>query len=271
MTHDLLRNVIQDSMARAESRGVRPQGEHVLRVDLRGVRGDAVGDRRAAERCDRAGAADEGADLRRGGRHRQRQAAGRQPSRRKSACRNGSRGSIATTSANTRCDRVIPGNPPYFVICNVIQSQSGVLRCPCLQGQRRTLMIVAIANQKGGVGKTTTAINLAAALALRGRQTLLIDLDPQANSTMSFLDMRQVGARSMYDVIAEPDVKIEDIIVAGNVAEPVCRAGAHRPGKAGGAAGGGARRALQAEGSAGPVEAALHARWSSTARRRSGC
>src|SRR6476660_9121520 len=85
------------------------------------------------------------------------------------------------------------------------------------KGQPRRTRIIAIANQKGGVGKTTTTVNLGAELAAAGRRVLLIDLDPQAAATYSLGVDPESLERTLYNVMVKQEGALADIIRSSGV------------------------------------------------------
>ncbi len=78
-------------------------------------------------------------------------------------------------------------------------------------------MIIAVTNQKGGVGKTTTCINVSAALAFMGYKILLVDMDPQAHSTISVVNNPHLFQKTLFDVLMDKNSRIEEVIIKSNI------------------------------------------------------
>jgi chromosome partitioning protein len=79
-----------------------------------------------------------------------------------------------------------------------------------VQSQQQTARVIAIVNQKGGVGKSTTAVNLGASLAVLGRRVLIVDIDPQGNTTTGLGIDKATVERDVYNVLLR-DASIDDV------------------------------------------------------------
>ena len=75
------------------------------------------------------------------------------------------------------------------------------------------MRIVSVVNQKGGCGKTTVSINLAAALAQEGKEVLLVDMDPQGHASLGLNVDPEDFDRSMYDVLMHSGVEIDQVVL----------------------------------------------------------
>ena len=105
-------------------------------------------------------------------------------------------------------------NNKFTVLILQFQKQAGIIECKmgpkgCETGMAK---ILAFVNQKGGVGKTTSAVNLAAALQKAGKRVLLCDFDPQANATSGLGVEKNTAAHSTYDIVIE-DFPAADAVI----------------------------------------------------------
>ena len=93
-----------------------------------------------------------------------------------------------------------------------METESVIDAATAPEGAPRPPVVVALLNQKGGVGKTTSTVNLGAALALHGRRVLLVDLDPQSNLSLHFGVEGSPEQRSVRDLLLEPSCTLDDVV-----------------------------------------------------------